>query len=228
MPQSVGRYTILDRIGAGALGELYRARDTRFGRTVALRLVAPAVSGDAALRLRLFDCARAAEAISHPGIAALFEHGEEAGGLYLASEFVPGRTLALEIAGVPLNPRRAAAIAAQIADALAEAHAAGIVHGRLTAAAVIVSPRGTAKLLDVGLTGWREPIATDERADVAALGRVLGEMITGRPSAGGAPVLPLRPPAFDAVVRRALAAETSAEWPAPAVLASELRTLAQP
>src|SRR5690242_5349275 len=90
MPRSIGRYTILDRIGAGSLGELYRARDTRFGRTVALRLVAPEIAADVALRERLLECARAAEAISHPGIAALFDHGEDVETLYLASEFVPG------------------------------------------------------------------------------------------------------------------------------------------
>ena len=181
MPESIGRYTILDRIGAGELGDLHRARDTRFGRTVALRVVAPWIAADDALRTRLYECARTALALSHPNIAALFDHGEDGESIYLASEFVPGRSLSHELGGVPFNPRRAASIGAQVADALAEAHAASIVYGHLTTASIIVSTKGTAKLLDVGLTGWREAVTGDERADIAALGRLLAEMATGRP-----------------------------------------------
>lgn len=221
MLEQVGRYRILDRIGSGRLGELYRARDTRFGRTVALRIVSAAIAADSDRRRQLIDSARTAEALSHPNIAALYEVGEEAGLLFLAGEFVPGRTLSAEIAGIPINWRRALDIAAQVADALAESHAAGIVHGRLSTTTVVVTPKGTAKLLDSGLAAWEGPRAdANERADILSLGRVLAEMLTGRPSNGTVP--PLQPPAVDALIRKSFAVPDDS-WPSPAVIAAELR-----
>src|SRR3989454_931427 len=128
MFETLGQYKILDRIGAGGMGDVYRARDTRLGRTVAIKVLASDVANDPDRRDRFLREARAAAALSHPNIAALYEVGEDQGQLFLAFEFVPGASLATVIGGRALNPRRAIDFAVQIADALADAHAEGIIH----------------------------------------------------------------------------------------------------
>jgi TolB-like protein len=154
MVETLGHYKILDRIGAGGMGEVYRARDTRLGRTVAIKVLAPELANDPARRDRLLREARAAAALSHPNIAALYEIGEDQGQLFLVFEFVPGETLKTVIGGRALNPRRAIDFAVQIADALAEAHSDGIVHRDIEPANVIITPRDKAKILDFGLATW--------------------------------------------------------------------------
>jgi TolB-like protein len=155
MIDSIGHYSILGLIGAGGRGEVYRARDTKVGRTVAIRLLGPRTT-DALERDRFLHAIDALTRISHPNIAALFEAGQQEGQVYLVSEFVPGETLSAMMAGYPLNSRRAVDLAAQVADALAEAHAADLVHQRLTPANIIVTPKGHAKILDLGLSLWHE------------------------------------------------------------------------
>lgn len=154
MFETLGHYKILDRIGAGGLGEVFRARDTRLGRTVAIKVLTPDVAGHPDRRARLVRDARAAAVLSHPNIAALYEVGEDQDQLFLVFEYVPGETLKNTIAGRPLNPRRAIDLAVQLADALADAHAAGLVHRDLTSENIFVTPKGNAKLLDFGLSAW--------------------------------------------------------------------------
>jgi TolB-like protein len=154
MFETLGQYRILDRIGEGGMGEVYRARDTRLGRTVAIKVLASTIAGDGERRERFLQEARATAALSHPNISALYEIGDEHGQLYLVFEFVPGETLSATIAGRPLNPRRAVDLAIQIADALADAHGAGIVHRDIKPANIIVTPKGHAKILDFGLATW--------------------------------------------------------------------------
>jgi serine/threonine protein kinase len=166
MLDELGDYKILERIGVGGLGEVYRARDTRRGRTVALKVVPDAIAGDAERRPRFTADAQAAAALSHPNIAALYELGEDKDHLFLAFEYVPGDTLQAAIAGRPMNARHAAEHGVQIADALAEAHAAGIVHGDIKPANIMVTPKGSAKILDFGLSAWTRGGA--ERQAVAA------------------------------------------------------------
>jgi len=173
MFETLGHYKILDRIGAGGLGDVYRARDTRHGRTVAIKVVAAAIAGDADRRARLLQDARASAVLSHPNIACLYEIGEDQGQLFLVFEYVPGETLKKTIAGRPLNPRRAIDLAIQIADALADAHAAGVVHRDLTPDNIIVTPKGNAKLLDFGLAAWTASGAA--RAQAAAMAEAAGE-----------------------------------------------------
>ncbi len=167
MIESLGHYKILDRIGAGGLGDVYRARDTRAGRTVAIKVVAAAIAGDRDRRERLLSDARAAAALSHPNIAALYEIGEDQGELFLVFEFVAGETLKTTIAGRPLNPRRAIDLAVQIADALADAHAEGLVQGGLSPDAIIVTPKGHAKILDLGLAAWTKSAAARAQTSTA-------------------------------------------------------------
>src|SRR6185295_5334693 len=156
MVETLGRYKILDLIGIGRMGELYRARDTRAGRTVALRVVADEIAGDPARRESYLEDARAAAALSHPNIAAVYEIGSDQGRLFVVSEFVPGDTLKTVIAGRALNPRHAIDHGIQLADALAEAHAADVVHGHIAPDNIIITPKGNAKFLDFGLGPWTE------------------------------------------------------------------------
>jgi TolB-like protein/predicted Ser/Thr protein kinase len=180
MFETLGQYKILDRIGAGGMGEVYRARDTRLGRTVAIKVLVAGVAGDPARRERFLREARATAALSHPNIAALYEIGEDQGQLFLVFEFVPGETLKTVIAGRPLNPRRAIDLAVQIADALAEAHVVGIVHRDIKPANIIVTPKGNAKILDFGLAAWtaggseREQAVQAATVMVTAAGTTLG------------------------------------------------------
>ncbi|HEY7291334.1 MAG TPA: serine/threonine-protein kinase [Vicinamibacterales bacterium] len=153
MLDQLGHYKILDRIGSGGLGDVYRARDTRAGRTVAVKVPGDLVA-DAEMRQRLIHDAQAATSLSHPNIATLYEVGEDDGRLFLALEFVPGEPLGRLIAGHPLNPRRAIQFAIQIADALADAHAAGILHQDIRPENIVITPKGNAKILDFGLAAW--------------------------------------------------------------------------
>ena len=154
MFETLGHYKLLDRIGAGGMGEVYRARDTRLGRTVAIRVLIAEVAGDPDRRERFLADARASSALSHPNIAALYEIGEDQDQLFLVFEYVPGETLKNVIAGRPLNPRRAIDLAIQVADALADAHAEGVVHRDIQSDNIIVTPKGNAKILDFGLATW--------------------------------------------------------------------------
>jgi TolB-like protein len=164
MVDHLGQYKILDRLGAGGMGEVYRARDTRLGRTVAIKVLPADVADDAERRERLTREAQASAALSHPNIAALYEIGEDAGQLFLVFEFVPGNPLSLVIGGRPLNPRRAIDFAVQIADALGEAHAEGIVHRDIKPDNVIITPKDKAKILDFGLANWTASGANREQA----------------------------------------------------------------
>jgi len=164
MLEQLGHYKILDRIGSGGMGDVYRARDTRLGRTVAIKVMPAAVAEDPERRERFLPDARAAAALSHPNIAALYEIGEDDGHLFLVFEFVPGEPLSKVIGGRPLNPRRAIQFAAQVADALADAHAAGIVHRDIKPDNIVITPKGNAKVLDFGLALWTAGGAAREQA----------------------------------------------------------------
>jgi serine/threonine protein kinase len=151
---SLAHYNVLDRIGEGGIGEVFRARDTKVGRTVALKVVSPATAQDPARLARLLEDARAAMLLSHPNIATLFDVGEGGGAHYLAYEFAAGRTLRDECGGASMNVRRAVDLAVQIADGVASAHAHGIIHGDLRPDTIMVTGKGSAKVLDFGLAEW--------------------------------------------------------------------------
>lgn len=154
MQDTVGHYRVLDRIGAGGIGEVYRARDTKQGRTVVVKAVAADIAADPGRREALLADARAAARLTHPNLATLYEIVEEDDRLFLVFDFAAGESLRTVVGGRPLNPRRAIDLAVQIADALADAHAEGIAHGDLKPDNVIVTPRGNAKILDFGLSRW--------------------------------------------------------------------------
>jgi len=154
MTTTLAHYNLLERIGEGGIGELFRARDTKVGRTVALKVVSPAIAGDPVRLGRLLEDARAAARLSHPNIATLWEVGDAEGQVYLAYEFASGRSLLEECGGAPMNPRRALDLAVQIADGVAEAHSHDILHGDLRPETIIVTAKGNAKILDFGLAPW--------------------------------------------------------------------------
>jgi eukaryotic-like serine/threonine-protein kinase len=146
----LGPYELLGQIGAGGMGQVYRARDTRLGRMVAVKVLPPDVAGSADRRERFDREARAVASLSHPHICALFDVGLDAGTPYLVMEYVPGETLAGRLARGSLPPDEALPLGAQIADALAAAHAQGIVHRDLKPANIVITSAG-AKVLDFGL-----------------------------------------------------------------------------
>ena len=161
MSDRIAHYNILSTIGSGAQGTVYRARDTVHGRTVAIRVLTEGMN-DPAQRARALDLVQPYRALTHQHVATLFEVGEQRGSIYLVYEFVPGERLNAALAGQPMNLRRALGLATQLADALAEAHALGLVHGSLTASSVVVTPKGHAKILDFGLSACL-PAARDGR-----------------------------------------------------------------
>jgi len=153
MDGSVAHFNLLERMGESALGETFRARDTKFGRTVALKCVSAAKIDPANVDAFLAD-ARAAAGLSHPNIATLFDVGPYDDGWYLAYEYASGVLLRQEMAGRALSPRRAVEIAVQIADALSEAHAQGVLHTDLRPDTIFLTQKGSAKVLETGMARW--------------------------------------------------------------------------
>ena len=153
----LGPYEILAPLGAGGMGEVYRARDTRLSRDVAIKVLPASFSADAE-RLRRFEKeAQAASSLNHPAIVTIYEIGQESSLAYLAMELVDGTTLRELLAAGPLPVRRLLAVAAQVADGLAKAHGAGIVHRDLKPENIMVSKDGFAKILDFGLAKLAAP-----------------------------------------------------------------------
>jgi eukaryotic-like serine/threonine-protein kinase len=151
---SIAHYNLLEKIGEGAIGEVFRARDTKVGRTVAIKVVSPAIAADPVLLERLLEDAHAAATLSHPNIATLWDVGEAGGQTYLAYEFAAGRSLREESGGAPMNTRRGLDLAVQIADGVSDGHSHGILHGDLRPDTIIVTGKGNAKVLDFGLAPW--------------------------------------------------------------------------
>jgi len=150
-----GDYTILHRVGEhGTLGELYRARDERTGRTVALRMVREEFAAAGWRRDKLLTAAAAAKKLSHPHVAALYDVGEAGGKLFLAHEFVPGNSLTALLNGRPLEQHLLVELAIHLVDGLAEAERVGVLHGDIHPGAVIVTPADQAKLIDLGFASW--------------------------------------------------------------------------
>ncbi|HQR46988.1 MAG TPA: serine/threonine-protein kinase, partial [Thermoanaerobaculia bacterium] len=175
----IGHYEVLEPLGEGGMGVVYKARDTRLGRLVALKVVRADPADDAERRARFLREARTASGLSHPGILVVYEIGRDQSVDYIAMELVPGGTLADLIASGPLPAGRALRIAAQVADALAAAHAAGIVHRDLKPSNVMLPAPDRATVVDFGIAKTFGPDApADETADaVTAAGVVL---VTGR------------------------------------------------
>ena len=147
----VDSYEIVAKLGAGGMGEVYRARDTKLGRDVALKILPEAFAGDPDRLARFEREARALAALNHPNIAHVYDSGTSGATSYLVMELVAGDDLSALIARGPVPVADALSIATQIVDALEAAHDAGIVHRDLKPANIKVRPDGTVKVLDFGL-----------------------------------------------------------------------------
>src|ERR1700726_1883494 len=146
----LGPYEILSPLGAGGMGEVYRARDTRLDRDVAVKVLRTSLSSDPSLRQRLEREAKAASKLSHPHICTLHDIGHQEGVGFLVMELVEGETLEHRLIKGPLPAEQTIRYAAQIADALAKAHKMGITHRDLKPANIMLTKSG-AKLMDFGL-----------------------------------------------------------------------------
>jgi serine/threonine protein kinase len=153
----LGPYEILAPLGAGGMGEVWRARDTRLERDVAIKVLPPELDADPE-RLRRFEReARAVSSLSHPNIVTVFEVAREGGTSFIVMELVEGQTLRGLVSGSPMPLRKILAIAPQVADGLARAHASGIVHRDLKPENVMVTEDGRVKILDFGLAKLTRP-----------------------------------------------------------------------
>jgi len=158
---TIGHYEVLEKLGEGGMGVVWKARDTRLERFVALKLLPAAMTADPERRRRFVLEARAASALNHPNIVTIYDIDHADGNDFIAMEYVAGKTLDRLIPKQGLRVGEALKYAVQIADALAAAHAAGIVHRDLKPGNVMVSERGVVKVLDFGLAKLIETSPTD-------------------------------------------------------------------
>jgi len=171
---SLGRYTILELLGMGAMGVVYRARDERLERIVAIKVLTPGVLAGDESRRRFRKEALALAKLNHAHIAAVYDVGEQDGVDYLVMELVQGETLAARIKAGPVPAKEATSILLQVAEALEEAHEQGVIHRDLKPANVMVTPKGNAKVLDFGLAKLFAPSDSDATMTLAETKGIAG------------------------------------------------------
>ena len=188
--QHLGNYEILDKLGEGGMGEVWRARDERLNRTVAVKILPPDLANDPLRRARFEQEARSLGALNHPNIVAVYDFGQDNGRSYIVSELVDGESLRSVIDRGPLPIRKVIDYAVQMAEALAAAHELGIVHRDLKPENVMVTRAGRVKVLDFGLAKQNVAAAGDKTATMALSqpGMVMGtagymspEQVRGEP-----------------------------------------------
>jgi serine/threonine protein kinase len=188
----LGPYEIHSPIGAGGMGEVYRAHDTRLNRDVAIKILPATFSSDPERLQRFAQESRAAAALNHPNILSIFDIGEAQGAPYVVSELLEGETLRDRLRDGPLPSRKAIDYARQIASGLAAAHDKGIVHRDLKPENLFITADGRAKILDFGLAKLTRPeadasgeaptqqIATDAGTVMGTVGYMAPEQVRGK------------------------------------------------
>src|ERR1035441_6457671 len=197
--ETLGTYQIVERLGAGGMGVVYRALDVRLKRTVAIKVLSPGKHGDDDRRLRFLQEARAASALNHPNIVVIYDVNEIGGTHFIVMEYVSGDPLGRLLDRGPVAVASALRYAHQAADAMAKAHSVGIVHRDLKPSNVFITTDGRVKILDFGLAKFMDPPQSGgDNPTVTALsppglhtedGRVLGtpaymspEQVEGKPA----------------------------------------------
>ncbi len=155
--QTIDHYKLLEKLGAGGMGEIYKAEDTRLHRTVAIKILSPAVASDPERRKRFLQEAQAASALNHPNIITIYDIVSEGDTQCMVMEYVAGKTLREMIPAGGLRVPQALQYAVQIAGALSAAHAAGIIHRDLKPSNVMITPSNLVKILDFGLAKFMDP-----------------------------------------------------------------------
>ncbi len=171
---NIAHYRVVSRLGAGGMGAVYLADDTRLGRRVALKVLPTNVAADPERMHRFVQEAKLASALTHPNVAYIYEIGEDDGLRFLAMEYVEGEPLTVRMSRGPLGLSELLSVAMQVADALDDAHSKGIVHRDVKPSNLMLTPRGHVKVLDFGLAKIEAPGSTHETQVMTSLGVVMG------------------------------------------------------